>query len=299
MEASQMMRIAWITTAACGVAAAQTELPQLHSPVTAPLEEAEAVADRFPLLPEGAYIAERLARLRTVGAQASAVVFVRTGAEDLIRPMALLPCSNTQAMEQIAASGSSEILFEVSGQVFASRGVNYFLPMIFRVVSEEEAKKAAPATPVAPTRAPEPEPPLLDERPDEVAVEDLIEELEAATRAAEADRTPDAGRPRTLQREGGIVTLRRGRLVRGGAGGWVFTFDTGADDSPNAEPLDAPMGVMPCRLLDEMEAVASRRGEHVTMTVSGRVFLYDQQNYLLPTMFVVNRSGEGGLTSAQ
>jgi len=48
-----------------------------------------------------------------------------------------------------------------------------------------------------------------------------------------------------------------------------------------------------------MIAIATRRGEHVTMTVSGRVFLYGQQNYLLPTMFFVNRSGERGLTSAQ
>lgn len=295
-----MSRIAWITITACSLAVAQTELPKLQSPVRVPLEGASDLADRFPLLPEGAYIAGRLARLRPVGTQASAVVFVRTGAEDPIRPMALLPCSNTQAMEQIAASGSSEVMFEVSGQVFASRGLNYFLPLLFRVVSEEEAKGAEPASPVAPAATTsEPEPPLLAERAEEIAVEDLIEELESATRVAEAARTENAGRPRTLQREGGVITLRRGRLIRGPSGGWMFTFDAGASDAPGTEPIDAPLGVMPCRLLDEMEAVASRRGERVTMTVSGRVFLYDQQNFLLPTMFFVNRTGEGGLTSAQ
>jgi hypothetical protein len=129
-----------------------------------------------------------------------------------------------------------------------------------------------------------------------VEVEQIIRDLEAATAAAEAERTPGAGRPGTLEREGGVVTLRRGRLVRGGSGGWVFTFDTGVP--AEGAPQDEPMGVMPCALLDEMASIASRRGEHVTMTVSGRVFLYDQRNYLLPTMFFVNRSGEGGLTSA-
>ncbi len=139
-------------------------------------------------------------------------------------------------------------------------------------------------------------PSLLDQSDDDIAVEDLIRELDAAT-AAEASIRGETQRPISLQREGGVVTLRRGRLISGGAGVPIFTFDTGfgADDTT----LDSPMGLMPCSLTDEMERIAARRGEHVTLTVSGRVFLYNESNYLLPTMFFTNASGEGGLSSAQ
>jgi|GEM_PF-5636232 len=287
---------------ATGLAHAQTELPELNPPVRLEIDAApERGASRFPLLPEGAYLSERLARLRQVGTHASAVVFIRAGADEPLRPMALLPSANTQAMEQLAGAGdgpAGDVLFEVSGQVFTSRGMNFFLPLLFRVVSDEEREtRARPAAPMEPEPEPEVDPPLLAENPVEVEVESLIRELEAATAAAEAERTAGAGRPAMLQREGGVVTLRRGRVLRGASGGWVFAFDNGVA-SLDGGPVDEPMGLMPCSLLDEMASIASRRGEHVTMTVSGRVFLYGQQNYLLPTMFFVNRSGEGGLTSA-
>lgn len=283
------------------VTAQPTELPLLNPPPV-PAEAGERGRESaFPLLPEGAYLADRLVRLEPIGTQASAVVFLRSGREGLIRPMALQPCASTQAMEQLAA-GAPDTRFEVSGQVFVSRGINYFLPLIFRVVSppvigEEPVEIVTDPAPelLAEREAP---PPLLGEPPDDIAVDDLLRELEAATVAAtsRAAELEAETRPVALQREGGVITLRRGRLVRGASGAWVFTFDSGATQP--AEATDAPLGLMPCALVDEMEAIAARRGDHVTMTVSGRVFLYGQENYLLPTMFFVNRSGEGGLTSA-
>ena len=281
-------------------AAAQDQLPELHSPLTmeAPSDVVEASA--YPLLPEGAYLADRLIRVVPLGSRATAAVFVRGANDTAVRPMALLPCANTQAIEQLAKSAESSVVFEVSGQVFVSRGLNYFLPLIVRVVASDQPTGTAMEHVEA--QAPDdnaPEPPALSEArgEDEISVEALINELEAATVAAAAANDDQGDRPLSLQREGGVVTLRRGRVDRGVGGAPVFTFDVGIDaDNPEVDP---PMGLLPCSLTDEMDRIASRRGDHVTLTVSGRVFLYDESNYLLPTMFFVNRSGEGGLSSAQ
>jgi len=280
-------------------AADPTGLPELNRPL-----ELRAVspgggegerAEGYRLLPEGTYLSERLIRLRPIGERATAAVFVPTIGERRIRPMALLPCANTQAMEQLAESGDGSVLFEASGQVFRSKGLNYFLPLVFRAASDE-ALRVGEAAPVAPDpEEPEPAPPLLNRTKDDVRVEELIRELEAATSASDTGRSREDGGPATLEREGGVVTLRRCRLSRGPAGAFVATFDAGVED----DLAGAPMGLMPCELSDEMEEIAARRGEHVTMTVSGRVFLYGRENYLLPTMFTVNRSGDRGLSSAQ
>ncbi len=292
------LAIAWVLgLLALAAASAQDELPELHTPLTieAPNEAVEASA--YPLLPEGAYLAGRLIRVVPLGSRATAAVFVRGANDTAVRPMALLPCANTQAIEQLAKSAESSVVFEVSGQVFVSRGLNYFLPLIVRVVASDQPDEA-PAD-VVDREDGAPEPPALTEArgEDAVSVEALIRELDAATVAAAAANDDAGGRPLSLQREGGVVTLRRGRVDRGTGGAPVFTFDVGID--PENPEVDPPMGLLPCSLTDEMERIAARRGDHVTLTVSGRVFLYDESNYLLPTMFFVNRSGEGGLSSAQ
>lgn len=293
---------AFIAFALAASAGAQGDLPELHEPLTlgsADETPENSGAPAYPLLPEGTYLTDRLIRVVPVGSRATAAVFLRGEDDAPLRPMALLPCSNTQAIEQIALSGDSDVFFEVSGQVFSSRGLNYFLPLIVRVVTPEDDEPIE--EPDASTEAPPsdtPPPPVLADRlpEDDISVEELIKELDAATIPTGVKRTGDDGRPLALTREGGVVTLRRGRIDRAASGAPIFTFDIGID--PENPEVDPPMGLLPCTLTDEMERVAARRGEHVTFTVSGRVFLYDESNYLLPTMFFVNRAGEGGLSSA-
>jgi len=231
------------------LAAPPPSLPELHPPPTALLEGAATDQPDYALLPEGTYISERLIRIVPLGTHSSAAVFLRSSLEKPIRPMALLPCANTQAMEQIALTGdpSEDIRFEVSGQVFTSGGLNYFLPLIFRVISPDEIIPSPDDIPGAPVAVPEAAPPLLAESADDVSVAELIKELETASASPANNPNADGQRPITLKREGGVISLRRGRIEPGSSGAWTFVFDSGAA-APDPS-VDSPMGLMPSSLV--------------------------------------------------
>ena len=77
---------------------------------------------------------------------------------------------------------------------------------------------------------------------------------------------------------------RRGWMVRQPEGNWSFVFQ--ADATGLGDP---PMLLMPCLLLEEMEAHAQRSGPDSPLLISGRVYRYRGRNHLLPTMFQVPR----------
>ena len=58
----------------------------------------------------------------------------------------------------------------------------------------------------------------------------------------------------------------------------LFAFEA---DGRNA--AEAPMIVMPCKLLELMEDTVIERGDQVVFLVSGRVHAYRGANHLLPT----------------
>lgn len=100
-----------------------------------------------------------------------------------------------------------------------------------------------------------------------------------------------------LLREGTFIASRRGRVTRSTASTstgpeWQVTFDSGTEGK-----AEAPMTLMPCQNLMAIEKIAERGGDSVTFTISGQVFLYKGRNYLLPTLYVINRRGD--ITPAQ
>ncbi|MFN0010671.1 MAG: hypothetical protein ACKVS8_03405 [Phycisphaerales bacterium] len=149
---------------------------------------------------------------------------------------------------------------------------------------EPQAPVPAPSTPAAPTpAAAEPSP------------GDIMKDLENAKPKAAAPAAPDKDDPgsdaRTptgrLLREGTFIANRKGRMVRSSSGDWSMTFDGDADG-----PADPPMILMPCLNLMAMEKIAERGGDALTFSVSGQVFVYKGRNYLLPSMYVINRAGD-------
>lgn len=133
-------------------------------------------------------------------------------------------------------------------------------------------KGKAPATPSAPP-APAPTQPTQPNTP--APVTDTTTMAEAATTGTR------------LLREGTYLTSRRGRMSRSTGNEWVYSFD--ADAKGKADPA---MILMPCMNLQNMERVVERTGEGVNFTISGQVFVYKGRNYLLPTMYVVNRRSD-------
>jgi hypothetical protein len=98
-----------------------------------------------------------------------------------------------------------------------------------------------------------------------------------------------------LVREGSFISSRKGRMTRAGDGQWAFTFDS--DARTGAARTEPAMMLMPCTNLQNMERVIERAGEGLTFTISGQVFVYKGRNYLLPTIYQINRRGD--LNSAQ
>lgn len=143
-------------------------------------------------------------------------------------------------------------------------------------------------------------PPVEPERP---TAERTIEELEKSAPGRETIKPTTAPRIESvlpgapsvtetrgrLLREGTFLTSRRGRMVRSSTGEWVYTFDSDAQGQS-----DPPMILMPCLNLMAMERLAERGGDALTFSVSGQVFVYHGKNYLLPSLYVINRGNESG-----
>ncbi len=159
----------------------------------------------------------------------------------------------------------------------------------------------APASPPADAKQPDKKSPATDPNLADPSVEQIIKDMEKPGQARKpvapgagpavqqarpgASAGADASAaPGKLLREGTFLTSRRGRIIRSAAGDWLYTFD--ADASGQTDPS---MVLMPCMNLMGMEKVAERHGEAATFNVSGQVFVYHGRNYLLPTVYQVNR----------
>jgi hypothetical protein len=253
------------------------------------------------LLPEGMFVVRQFGTMRLVGAAGWVFIFAPNTDGPTLPPMPLLPCANLQAMEQIAgpaADSGRDAGFLVSGQVFVFEGRNYLLPTIF--VQADGPDPAQEAAPAQPDEAPEATPgvdPFADPDAPEPSVDELLRRIEEASqRAPTGDASPQfAPNPAGLAPEGALVASRRGRLLRSESGGWKFVPDVDADTPVG---VDQPMDLLPCRALEAMLAEQALLGQR-PFIVSGRVFIYNGRNYLLPTMFVIERRDAAGLSTAQ
>lgn len=268
------------------------------------------VANRAPtLVREGAFVVEREGRLTQLDSGEWVFVFEASDGEPDLPTMILEPSLNLMAMRRLSETGGAAARFRVSGEVFVHRGRNHLLPTRYAVMNaattsarqESASKVAAPTLP----------PPTLPTADPSVA--ELINALEHATSkrdasavARDATETSAAIAKATnsngknagvrLLREGTMVLSRAGRVVRSSTGSVTFVVDVDADSLANAEP---PMRLSPSLATMALEAATETLGGVTPVVLSGRVFLYEGRNYLLPTMFRIRSAGAGDLTSAQ
>ncbi|MEC9374332.1 MAG: hypothetical protein VYC34_10835 [Planctomycetota bacterium] len=254
------------------------------------------------LLREGAFLPDATGQMRQLASGAWAFVFEPGPSGRALPPMLLLPSMNLAAMEQMAESRAEELWFRVSGQVFVYHDRNYLLVTTQEPVTAEEQSSidAANAADDEASEAAAELPEELAGGRDEPSVEELIQALETATpvrrEASVAGGGGGAPSEAGLQREGSIRTLRRGRVVPGPGRQWDFVTDNDAETSAD---LDPPMTLMPSLNLERIEDLALERGDSLAFRISGRVFVYEGRNYLMPTMFVVDFDRTGNVVLGQ
>ncbi len=265
------------------------------------------------LLPEGAFVVEQIATLRRT--ENNQWVFVFENAP--LPPMLAMPSLNLMAMRRLTENqrGASH-RFVVSGEVFVHRGRNYLLVTRFasapfrKDAAEDDAAAQDASSQQQPRESAPPEKaeaalPSPVDATEEPSVAELIEALERATPAADVDRLARAAQrsvpaeehnAQGLLREGTLLANRAGRIVRDSAGVFRFLVDTDVDSAQAAEP---PMKLAPSLTSMALEAAVEALGGDAAAIVSGRVLLYEGENYLLPTYFHLRRLPAGDLTSAQ
>lgn len=243
--------------------------------------------------PEGTFLVRRTGTIRTL--KTGEVLFIpdkpahRDSRRRGERPMMLLPCQTLAAM-QSSVNGSPDPLqtrVEVSGQLFVYRDRQHLLPTVFSALpTPPDVKPVAKPKPAA-------EEPASSVQPtDDPEVSDMITALEARRQETQSlpktGAAPDADEQaaKSLVPEGTLITDRRGRLTRV-KDKLAIAFD--GDANTRSDPA---MIVIPSRALERLEASLGPTNDGVVIVMTGRVFAYRNQNYILPLLAQIEADGQ-------
>ncbi len=243
-----------------------------------------------PLLTEGSFVRSARGRLGRLGSD-WLFFFDADASGSSPRPMPVMPSTALMEMKRLVESRAATITFSLTAEIFLYRGQNHLLPRTFAVA----ANAPKPAEPIRPDQGPQPAEP----RTRDPATGDLLRGMETGDlprlqrprRSAEAAHDPPG-----LRREGEFLKARRARLERESATRWRLVFD---NDAAEPSKQDAPLRPLPCMTLERMENVAQRFGESVPLIVSGQVFVYEGENFILPTMLTLDFADVGEIKPAQ
>jgi hypothetical protein len=261
------------------------------APPSLAAEEAGARPRVGPLLRDGSRLVEATGSLQR-DEQSEWWVFEwpAAGSSEPRQSLVMLPCAALSEMARVVESmPGRNAVFQVTGEVYAYRGRNYLLPshaplVGWAPVSVDGAGAAADAAPPGGSG------PATDTAQD--IMRELARSVGPAARSTSAVSPDEAGHAsdtgdqpaRTFVREGAALVARRGRMVRGEHGAWMFVFDADAEGL-----ADPSMILLPCLLLEHMEMQARRYGPTLPLLVTGRAYLYGQRNFLMPTAYQVAR----------
>lgn len=242
---------------------------------------------------EGAILPERPGLLRRTPFGEWAFVFM--GDDNQPKAMVLLPCRQLERMIESVDSASAPAV-RVTGVLTVYDRVNYLLPTNYaiitaptiakqedeRVADEDNASGVDPLTRIDPQ------------------LRAIAEELESGRRRARSLEAPSVSPPATQDstaersgesqelieqegfQEGDRLLRRRVRLERQ-RGLWTLAFDQDAD----MQTADVPLLVLPNASLRAMERAVNRYGDRVTFEVSGTIYRYGRQPYVLISMHFI------------
>lgn len=271
--------------AEAGVAA---ELPEAIRALLLGVGDPTGVQGGHELAVEGTVLPERPGLVRRTPYGEWVFVFMDDDGEP--RAMVLLPCRQLERMvESVEALGAAAV--RLTGTLTVYDRINYLLPTAYSVITEPQE---GPPTPEGAEQAdPDGLSPDAMSRIDP-ALREVAEALEAGRDRARAIQAPVVAPPsvrpeassdkaqaedKRAWQEGDRVLRRRARLERQ-RGLWTLRFD----QSPDAPISDMPLLVLPNAALWAMERAVGRYGDRVAFEVSGTVYRYGPQPYVLVAM---------------
>ncbi|MBX3365313.1 MAG: hypothetical protein KF866_11185 [Phycisphaeraceae bacterium] len=255
----------------------------------------DILVPRSRLIREGAFVIQRSGVLLRAPTGEWIVAFAPDDPgnpqSNRLPPMVLVPNRALSTLEATIGDHAGGLLITLTGEVLVYHSRNYLLVSLYNLSSAEPAPQVPPPQPDQGHAPPSSTPSPTDRPPsaaDDPRVLELISSLER-TRTPGIHRAGegDAPQPRILGagssgRDGALMVRQRGRLVRGGAGHWYFAPDTGVQDAQGQT-----RALLPCQTLMELERVAQRRGDGLTIELTGRIYSYHGQELVLPTMFLI------------
>lgn len=243
---------------------------------------------RVPLIPEGVRLVGAVGRVSFDPDEGVWVFRPNVSNADLARRLVLMPGEVRSDLAEAAGARGGPAAFaeqdlEIHGVVHAHRGRNFLRASAVNLVE---------ATPVAEVEsAPEPEPPAIDS--EFLAEDDLVARLEAELdartgRAPRSVAVADPAAPRVAVVEQ-RMQRRRGHLRRDALTG-VPIFVSEADGTGSRE---GPFELLPCAMLEQLEALALRTSTPRIIALSGLVIVEGPRRYLLPTRYAIPKEGKG------
>lgn len=234
---------------------------------------------------EGSVLPERLGLVRRT--PYGEWVFVFMDEDGQPRALVLLPCRQLERMvESIESLGAQAV--RLTGTLTVYDRMNYLLPTAYSMVTSPGLTTEADSNENEPSIAPEVMSGI------DPALREAAEALEAGRERARAIQAPvvapPAFRPEAAGQkaqaederawqEGDRILRRRARLERQ-RGLWTLRFD----QSPDEPAQTLPLLVLPNASLRSMEHVLGRYGDRIAFEVSGTIYRYGPQPYVLITM---------------
>ena len=188
-----------------------------------------------------------------------------------VRTFVLSPCLRLGELEQVVGA-RGEGRYRLSGRVFVHKGQNYLLLTAFSAPGMDDTMPAL-------------EPSVTAADGGRTRGNSAPADDPGARRGA---TTADARRHRCVA--GTTITMTRGRILQNPAG-WAYfeAFPAAGALEPDAAST-IPVTMLPSLMLEELESLAAFSPEPPVVTLSGEFFAHQGRNYLLPTMYLVERA---------
>ena len=197
--------------------------------------------------------------------------------EGRVRDFILMPSRVLEEMEQAQNTAGGPPTFTVTGTVALFDGRNWLMPQHVETQTAHTQRDEPTIEPADPN---EPEDGMRSGGSAGDSIADIVADLQSTITTL--PRSLDDGQPLTVHTEatpdGTLILSRRGRLLRGRHGAWIFVFDADAWGEG-----DAPVVLLPSPTLNALIAQGKRGDYREPIHVSGSLSHYRGRRFLVPT----------------